>query len=103
VHEQPLFELEPPTRRAAEPTGRRSTTKRPDSDQIRWTSYTPKKRIPCDDCIQDLIAAGGGPPARDARYRRVQHGYDRVLCTAHMQLRRELDGLPALKTARAAS
>ena len=93
----PMFDIEPATKKAAEPTGRRTTRKPPNPDAIRWSQYKGATRLPCDDCIGDLIGAGGGPPARDAKYRRTQHGRDAVYCTRHMQLHRELDGLDPLK------
>lgn len=96
----PLFDLEtaPRATPAAEPTGRRSSPKPPDPDRITWGKYRPLNRVACDDCLADLVAAGGGPVARAARYRRRQHGADRLVCTAHMLLRREADGLDPLAT-----
>jgi hypothetical protein len=93
----PMFEdLEPPNRHIAEPTGRRNTPSQPDPNRITWSTYRPKIRVACDEGLQDLVAAGGGPVARAARYRRTQHGQDLLLCTTHAQLRRDTDGLPAL-------
>jgi hypothetical protein len=57
----PMFEdLEPSPKHVAEPTGRRNTPKRPDPTKITWSTYRPKTRVACDDCLADLVAAGGG-------------------------------------------
>lgn len=97
----PMFDTPtvPPVKSAGEPTGRRSTPTKPDPARIRWTKYRPKQRVACDDCLADLLEAGGGPVARAARFRRQQHGADRLLCGAHMELRRELDGFDPLDDA----
>lgn len=93
----PLFDLaEPAASFTAEPMGRRSR-KDPDPDRIRWGQYRPRDRVACDDCLADLVAAGGGPVARAARWRRQQHGQDQLLCGGHMELRRHQDGLDPLQ------
>jgi hypothetical protein len=63
----------------------------------RWSAYRPKNRVSCDDCLSDLVEAGGGPLSRAARWRRVQGESDLLICSAHAQLRRDADGLAPLK------
>lgn len=99
MHSIPLFDLpEPEVAFTGEPTGRRGSTKsKPTTPQ--WTKYRPKQRVACDDCLADLVAAGGGPVARAARFRRIHQGVDRLLCSAHMTLARQLEGLDPMDDA----
>lgn len=96
----PMFDLPQAAAPAVgEPTGRRST-KKPKPDAITWTAYRPRTRVPCDNCLADLVDAGGVDPlARAARYRRVQGRKDMLLCTRHMELQREADGFEPLPDA----
>lgn len=83
-----LFDVETPpvrvpTRKAAE------TAAKP-----RWSAYTPKLDVKCDDCALILLEAKGEAPAsRPARWKRVQGGTDLLLCYGHGRERRILDGL----------
>jgi hypothetical protein len=54
---------------------------------IRWTSFSVKKRLPCDDCVLLLHEVkGGAPPPRQAVMRRRSGGdKETVLCQAHAQ------------------
>lgn len=64
----------------------------------KYTKYRPKNPVKCDDCMLLLfIAKGEGPASRQARWRRVSSTSDLLLCQGHADLRREEDGLPALK------
>ena len=86
--QEPLFEgyereFRPPPRRI--------------SEKPKWSQYRPKGRVSCDDCLRDLVEAGGGYLSRAAKWRRVQGESDLLLCTAHAQLRRVEDGLDKLK------
>lgn len=97
----PMFDLPQAAAPAVgEPTGRRGAKKKAKPDAITWTAYRPKTRVACDDCLADLVAAEGrGPLARAARYRRQQGDGDRLVCTNHMVLRRQLDGLDPISDA----
>lgn len=75
----------------------------PSNGRITWTKYRPKKPLKCDDCLHVLAEAHGhAPAARMARWRRVQGGGDRLVCSAHMTQRREDEGLAPLKDDRKA-
>lgn len=95
----PLFDLPEQAAFTGEPTGRRPSRS---SGKPRWSKYRPKQRVACDDCLADLVAAGGGPVARAARFRRVHQGVDRLLCSAHMTLARQLEGLDPMDDANGA-
>lgn len=64
----------------------------------KWTRYRPIHPVKCDDCMLVLVIARGEAPAsRQARWRRKAEGSDLLLCQGHADLRREEDGMPALK------
>lgn len=96
----PMFDLPQAAAPAiGEPTGRRAARK-PKPNAIRWSKYRPKERVPCDNCLADLVDAGGvGPLARAARYRRQQGTADQLLCTKHMEIQRQADGFEPLSDA----
>jgi hypothetical protein len=96
----PMFDLpDVPAPAVGEPTGRRAARK-PKPDAIRWSKYRPKERVPCDNCLADLVDAEGVDPlARPARYRRQQGNRDALLCTKHMEVQREADGFNPMSDA----
>lgn len=58
---------------------------------VRYTSYRPKQRVLCDDCIQEIHDKNPdrAPYPRGARYRRRQGDQTQVLCTQHRMARED--------------
>jgi hypothetical protein len=85
-----LFHVEsPPVRTPKRATG---------NGKPRWTQYKVKYPMKCDDCMLILAQAKGvGPASRVARFRRAQDGADLLLCIAHAQDRRDIDGMKPLE------
>lgn len=87
-----LFDVpEPPERpapkQAAAPSGAAT-----------WSSYRPKNRSQCEDCVAYLHENRGvGPPVAAARFKRRAGGTDRLLCGQHAQRWRDADQMPRFK------
>lgn len=89
TYDQPaLFEVETPPVRM--PTRKAEAT----AAAPKWTTYTPKRDVKCQFCMDVLLEAKGeGPASMPARWRRAQGGYDLVLCYGHARALRVEDGL----------
>jgi len=59
----------------------------------KWSRYSALNRLPCDDCKQAQAEGCLHEPARQARWRRIVKGVDRLLCHEHGQHWRHRDGL----------
>jgi hypothetical protein len=63
-----------------------------------WSSYRPKKRAQCEDCVAYLHEhKGRGPAVAAARFRRTAAGVTRLLCGQHAQRWRDADQMPRFR------
>lgn len=80
------------------PLVQKVTRKERGEGKAKYTRYRPINPVKCDDCMLVLaLAKGQAPASRQARWRRKAGEVDLLLCQGHADLRREEDGLPALK------